>query len=298
MATAKKPSIVVLGSKGFIGSTIVANLSHRFGKDVRGISSATLDMTRAASVVKLARLCSGQTVLVATAGIRAERDASLDAFASNISILVHLAQALERQPVARCIYLSTVSVYAPPLQRKKITEKNPIGPTSLYALAKYAGERILETVCTDQRIPLLILRLPRVYGAHDAYATYGPSAFIASIQKRGALTLYGQGNEAREFLSVEDLADIVNLSIARKPEGIVNVVSGASHTFEEAAAILSHIAKKPFTVRHVPSAAPGHDEHYDNTAFRKLFPSYSFTPFPKGLAAALTLAQRSRSVYN
>lgn len=277
------PSILVLGSRGFIGSVIFRALEKRYGTKVRGLTSGKLDLTKARSSSQLARVSTKNTVLVVVCGIRAERDKTLNAFEKNVAMMVHTAQALEKQKIAQCIYISTVSVYGSGKKPSKITEKTPLAVDSLYALAKYAGEKLLETACTQNNVPLVILRLPRVYGFGDIHAQYGPAAFVNDIAQHGKMTLYGDGSELREFLYVEDIGKIIELVIENKTNGIVNVVSGTSHSFIEAAEIFLRTLKKPFAIEHLERTGAVFDEVYDNTLFRALFPDFSFTTFKEGI---------------
>jgi nucleoside-diphosphate-sugar epimerase len=282
-----KPSIIVLGNKGFIGNVIFRRLHARYKTNAHGISSQSLDLTRAYAVLRLSKYFSNNTVLVIVSGIRAERDQTLNALKKNTAMMVHIASSIKKQPIAQCIYLSTVSVYGTGPKKEAITEVRPLMLNSLYALAKYAGEELLNIVCAKNNIPLLILRLPRVYGPGDPYAQYGPCAFIREITEKSRVTLYGNGKEVREFLYVEDLAHIVDLGISRKLTGIVNVVSGASHSFNEAVEILRHHTKQPFKVISLARTGESYDEHYKNTRFHSLFPRYSFTSLRKGLEQSL-----------
>ena len=280
-------SILILGNRGFIGSVVFRTLCARYGERVRGFSSNDLDLVDEKSIVTLSKHCSPETALVVVSGIR---DHSLDAFEKNVSMIVHVGESLEKQPVVQCIYLSSMSVYGGSPKRGKITEKSPLNLDSLSALGKYSGEAILEKACSETKTPLLILRLPRVYGHGDAHANYGPAAFVEGIAARGEITLYGDGEELREFLHVEDLANVVDASMSAKNHGVINVVSGVSHSFAEAAKILRRIAKKPFTVHNLPRSGEPFDEHYDNATFRTIFPNYSFTPLEQGLRSACQMA--------
>lgn len=279
----KNPSIIVLGSKGFIGSAVTKSLIARYKKKVRGMSSRDIDLTRKSSINRLSQLLLPQTVLVFVSGIRAERDSSLSAFEKNIAMMVNTAKAIEKRILKQCIYLSTASVYGSGAKKGKITESSPLVLDSLYALAKYTGEEILKRACAQKKIPLLILRLPRVYGREDKYASYGPSAFIRDVYEKGGVTLYGDGKEKREFLYVEDVGNIIARAIASNIGGVVNVVSGTSHSFLHVIELLRAIAKTPFTTSFAPRDKLSHDEHYHNKTFQKLFPRYSFTPLKRGL---------------
>lgn len=272
--------ILILGNRGFIGSVVFQTLHARYGEHVRGFSSKDLDLTVEQSSEELARQSSHETALVVVSGIR---DHSLDALKKNVAMMVHVGEVIEKQPISHCIYLSSMSVYGSDPKDEIITEKIHLNLDSLYALGKYAGEAVLQKACANTKTPFLILRLPRVYGHGDTHANYGPAAFVAGIAARGEMVLYGDGEELREFLYVEDLANIVDLSIRAKTTGVINVVSGVSHSFAKAAEILKHIVQKPFAIHHLPRTGWRFDEHYDNTQFQTAFSDYSFTPLEEGL---------------
>ena len=69
-----------------------------------------------------------------------------------------------------------------------VTEASAVEPADFYALAKYAGERVLANVCGAAKIPLVIVRPTGVYGPGDTHNSYGPNRFISQIMNDGKLT--------------------------------------------------------------------------------------------------------------
>jgi nucleoside-diphosphate-sugar epimerase len=185
--------IVILGSDGFVGGAVFNSFKEKYGQCVVGITPGNIDLTRKDSSEKLKKHFNKDTVVVFISGITAEKDDSIQAFGQNIEMVVNVAQALEDNPAAKCIYLSTVSVYGSGAKTGPITEEHPIRLDSLYALAKYTGEKVLIRVSEAKAIPLVILRLPRIYGPEDVNSKYGPSAFIRQLGKRQDLVTFGNG---------------------------------------------------------------------------------------------------------
>jgi len=276
--------VVILSNTGFIGKALYDYLRDNMAGEIRGYSSSPINLMYPDSLSALDDIVDEETALILTAAITRDREDTLDSFNTNVTMLTNVARFLENHQVNKCVYISTVSVYGEPTNQLFITEETPVNPTSFYALAKYAGEVILQNVAISAGFPLLILRLPGVYGPGDTHLDwYGPGGFIRSIAEEKSIRLYGDGKEFRDRLYVEDLVCIVYHLTCGNAAGIYNVATGQSHSFIEIIDYLREIVPFDFNVFHIPRTKPPVDWKFDITKLSRVLPDFCFMELRKGL---------------
>ena len=136
--------VVILGHTGFLGRALVGAFQQR-GFEVQGYASADMDLTQPAQTRRLADVMNDDTLLVLAAAIRRDTADTLETAWRNLAITFNVARQLEAHGAAKCVYVSSAAVYGDhePPESLPITEKTPVDPDVLYAVAKYAGERLL-----------------------------------------------------------------------------------------------------------------------------------------------------------
>ena len=274
--------IIIFGHQGFVGSYCYQSLKNIFHSKVIGFSSKGLDLTNPSSVRKLIRLFDSNTVVLFLSAITREERDDLTSFAMNMSMVDHVAQALERKRIKKFIFMSTISVYGEALKQGLISQNTDPKPDSLYGLAKFHGEFLIKKACAKQKTPYLILRMPRVYGAGDEKAKYGPSQFVRTAVLEKKVVLYGDGKEKRAFLFIEDIIDLLLDNIVNKSQGLVNFVPSTTHSYDEVVRLIKELVPA-LRVQHRLQTNPTRNEKFDNHLFRKTFPGFIFTPLKEGI---------------
>ena len=61
----------------------------------------------------------------------------------------------------------------------------------------------------EAKAPLAVLRLTAIYGAGDTHNSYGPNRFLRQALKDGRIPLFGNGEETRDHLHVDDAVDLI-----------------------------------------------------------------------------------------
>src|SRR3989338_10612876 len=176
-----KGKALILGHTGFVGGALYRYLRQTGAWEILGYSSKAIDLRFPDRIQALEKVVDRQTVLVVASAVTRDRGDEIDDFDANTTIISHVASFLERHPVKKCVYLSSISVYGDSKTDLAINEETPVNPDSYYALAKYTGELILREAAKRGGFPLLALRLCHIYGPGDTHATYGPMRFIRSI---------------------------------------------------------------------------------------------------------------------
>ena len=276
--------VVILGAGGHVGGALQARLAAA-GVDVVGHSSQTLDLTRREALGALDSLAGPGTALVFAAALTPDHGQTLDTLGANLAMAINVARWLETRRVGGCVYVSSDSVYG--FDVNPVTEATPVAPAGYYALAKLAGERILEPVAAAHGVPLVSVRLPAVYGPGDRHGAYGPNAFARSLARDRTVRLFGAGEEERDHLFVADAAGVIAALMRAGATGVFNVASGESVPFAKIVELIRGLVPYDVTVTSAPRKGPVTHRRYDTTKLRAVIGDYRFTPLEEGLRATL-----------
>ena len=274
--------IVILGHTGFIGNALLRTFEKE-GKEVHGFSSATLDLRIPDSLQKIENLIDEQTVLIVASAVTREKGDTFEVFNANSLMIANVARFLESHQVKKCVYFSSIAVYGDPETNLAINESTGVRPDSYYALAKYAGEFILTEASKRAGFPLVILRASRVYGPGDTHNTYGPMKFIRNILDEGKVYLFGEGEELRDHLYIDDLVRLTDRLMSGAATGTFNLVTGKSQSFRELTSLLDRISTRPFNVINVERKKPFIHQEFDIRKFLQAAPGFTFTDIRRGL---------------
>jgi UDP-glucose 4-epimerase len=285
---ANTSQVVILGHTGFIGGRLLAHYAAA-GVRVYGYGSSTLDLRDASAFSVLDGVLGPHTALYVPAAVTPDRGVTLDALSNNFSMMLNLARYLDQHPVQRCVYISSDAVY--PMVSEAVTEESKIEPSNFYALAKYSGERMLQSVADSRGFPLLIVRPTAVYGPGDTHNGYGPNRFVRSILGDRTIRLFGAGEENRDHLYIDDLITILVTLTSSSEAGVFNAATGQSRTFGLIAEDLRDITPLEFQVESLPRQGAITHRHFDIKRLRDAIPDLEFTPFKQGLKTTLAAAQ-------
>lgn len=282
--------IALLGHTGFIGRRVAAALERDIPDvEVVGADLPRLDLTDAAQAEGLAEVFEPDVAVVMCSGIKRQLGDTLDTFSQNVAMAVNVCRVLERRPVRRFVYFSSSAVYGEDVTNTAIDEDTPPTPTSRYGLAKFTSERLLATTLSAHGAELLLLRPPLVFGPGDL-ALYGPSGFARSALADGVVTLWGEGDELREFVLVDDVARLVAGLALDGPTGPLNVVRGRSSTFRDVAELVA--AAVPGTrIESRPRSKPKADHAFTGAGVRQALAGFEFTPLADSVALTLDAAR-------
>lgn len=276
--------IIILGHSGFIGSNLENLLANSDNWSIIGRSLPDVDLTQGSQVDLLVPFLEPSSIVVFAAAVKRQFGDTLENFQSNIEIVKNVCRLLESYPVKKVIFLSSAAVYGEETTNISISELTRVNPTSYYGISKYTAECLLKKTCTN-KISLVCLRPPLVYGPNDQGQTYGPSGFSTAAIEEKPITLWGDGSELREFIFIDDLCRLIELIADNENEfeGEINVVSGTSYCFADIVSILK--MKYPnLVVKTRPRSREKADNAFDASKIRSMLPaSFRFTPLEEGL---------------
>lgn len=272
----------IFGASGFVGRALTP-LLDKHNIAYAALPSKDADLTSADAAPKIAgTVKDGDSILMLSAHTPEKGDAR-DMTVKNIQMARHLLAGIERRKIAHCVYVSTDAVY--PLTADVIDEQTPPCPESLYGHAHAVREQYFREHFAPEQ--LAIFRPCAIYGRGDPHNAYGVSRFIRSAMERGDIALFGEGEEYRDHIHVEDFAAILLAALRQETSGVFNVASGKSWRFAEIAAIIQAGIGKKVTVTRKPRAMPVFHRHVNTLKLRRAFPSCRIRAVDEGIRQLL-----------
>jgi UDP-glucose 4-epimerase len=289
-AEARVPArVVVLGAGGFIAGAIQRALSAK-GIPLLSLGRPGLDLLEAGAAGRLAGLLRDDDALVFASAKAPCKDSRM--LRENLVMAEAVCAALKAKPVAHVVYISSDAVYKDspePLDESACAE-----PGSLHGVMHLAREVALRAEFAG---PLAIVRPTLVYGLEDPHNGYGPNRFRRLAAAGKEIVLFGEGEERRDHVDVEDVAALVCLIAQHRSQGVVNAVSGEVVSFRELAQFAASEFEPHVAVRGSPRSGPMPHDGYRplaNRAALQAFPGFGFRSWRQGLSQVHAL-QKKRS---
>ncbi len=259
--------IVVTGAAGFIGSRLSEKLLA-LDHEVTGIDCLTdyyppeikrsnikealgnpnftfleQDLLEA----DLTEILDGYEVVfhqAAQAGVRASWGQSFETYTNNnVLATQRLLEAAREAPIKRFVFASSSSVYGD-AQNIPVTEKEPTLPISPYGVTKLAAENLCRLYHKNFGVPTVSLRYFTVFGPRQR-PDMAFHRFIKAILKGDAISVFGGGEQTRDFTFIEDAVEANVLAMEKGRNGSVyNVGGGSRITLNGAIGLLEDIIGK------------------------------------------------------
>jgi nucleoside-diphosphate-sugar epimerase len=274
---AEPARVVVLGSRGFIGAALVRDLQAA-GIPTLAVASADLDLSAPDAAAALTALLRPEDTVVFLSALTPDKGRDIATSMRNLRMGEAVAAALQAQPVAHLVYISSDAVY--PFESGLVSEATPAAPTDLYGAMHRTRELMMQQAFKG---PLAVLRPTLVYGAADTHNSYGANRFRRMAQKDGKIVLGGKGEETRDHVLIDDLVAMIREVLRHRSHGTLNLVTGQSVTFDELARLVAGLFSPAAEVVHTPRQSPVTHRHFDSAARRRAFPEFRFTPLADGL---------------
>ncbi|HEX9365955.1 MAG TPA: NAD-dependent epimerase/dehydratase family protein [Vicinamibacterales bacterium] len=263
---------LVTGVAGFIGSHLAAALLDKRASVVgldcftdyypRALKERNLDENRLREGFRFAEttiqdadlpaLLDGVTHvfhLAAQAGVRKSWGQDFKTYTTNnVEASQILLEACVGRPLARFVYASSSSVYgdgaAIPMREDALPQ-----PVSPYGVTKLAAEQLCYLYHLNYGVPTAAMRYFTVYGPRQR-PDMAFNRFIRAAQRDEPITLYGDGEQTRDFTFV---ADAVGATIAAGERGVAgrayNIGGGSRVSMNDVLTIIERVAGHPLKVR-------------------------------------------------
>jgi UDP-glucuronate 4-epimerase len=268
---------VVTGCAGFVGSHLVEALLQR-GATVRGIDCFTDFYPRAvketnlagarlhrrfelveadlakASLVSLFDDADGVFHLAAQAGVRSSWGESFAVFLERNLLATQRVFEAAAAVGKRVVYASSSSVYgaAEAYPTPETTLPHPISP---YGTTKLACEHLARVYADAYGLDTVGLRYFTVYGPRQR-PDMAFARVVDALATGSTFTLFGTGEQSRDFTYVSDAVDATLLAMNRAPAGSLYNVGGCHEaTLHEAIGLCERLSGRALSVRGEPGAA-------------------------------------------
>jgi len=273
--------VVVIGKSGFVGSSVLRRL-ETLGVPCLGLGRDDVDLLGSDAGVRLAAHLRPSDAVVAASAIAPCKTVGM--LADNMVLVRNILDALDRVKVAHVVNISSDAVY--PDEPVPLTEQVPPSPGSLHGAMHLAREVCFQT---SVEAPLATLRPSLLYGAGDPHNGYGPNRFRRLARNGEAIVLFGEGEERRDHVLIDDLAEIVARVLLHGSTGTLNIATGKVTSFRDIAEKAIAIAGSTSAIR--PSPRVGDMPHkgyrpFDIAACRAAFPDFSYIGIEDGLRKA------------
>jgi UDP-glucose 4-epimerase len=135
---------------------------------------------------------------------------------------LNILEVAMKRNFERVIYASTSEVYGT-AQTEKMNEDHPLNPQSPYAASKLAADRLCHAYAETYGMSVSVIRNFNTYGPFQKHTGYGAviPIFIRRVLNNKPPIIYGDGNQTRDFMYIEDAVNAYMLVTKKNPKEIV-----------------------------------------------------------------------------
>jgi UDP-glucose 4-epimerase len=263
---------LVTGVAGFVGSTLAERLVA-LGHDVLGVDCFTDYYARDIKERNLSALrgqprfrfveaalqnadfdslLDGVTHiyhLAAQAGVRKSWGHDFLAYTShNVDATQRLLEAVKGRKIHRLVYASSSSVYGD-VATIPMREDAYLQPLSPYGVTKLAAEHLCHLYFANYGVPTVSLRFFTVYGPRQR-PDMAFHRFIRAALTGQPITVYGDGNQTRDFTFVDDIV-AANLAAGDRgrPGAVYNIGGGSRVTVNQVLELIAGLTGRTLDIR-------------------------------------------------
>lgn len=268
--------VVVVGSAGVVGKKLVPYLKEK-GLNTLPLSRTECDLLENNSVDYLANTLLPDDQVIFLTAITPDKGRGVEALNNNLKIIEHISQALQKAPVKQFILFSSESIY--PLTSELLHEGTSLAPPDLYGLMHLAREIHLSSL----KVPLTIIRSTLIYGNGDTHNSYGPNRFLKEALNSGTITLFGEGEEKRSHVFIEDVVRFVEKVLHYPSIDVINLCPSPTISFMDIARSIKNILPQKIDIVTKPRMSEITHRYFDNTKLYQIFPDFTFTDINAGI---------------
>lgn len=241
--------IYVAGHNGMVGSAIVRALEKRGHDNFILKSHNELDLTHQSDVYDFFKKEKPDVVFLAAAkvgGISANIANPVGFLMDNIIIQHNVIKAAFENDVEKLIFLGSSCIY-PTESQQPLKEEylltGPLEPTNEgYALSKIVGLKACEYYNRQYGTSYIGVMPPNLYGINDNFdlktahvvASLIKKMHLAKINDEPQVEIWGSGNQYRELMFVDDMADATLFAADNYDgESFINIGVGVDYTIRE-----------------------------------------------------------------
>ncbi|AIR89209.1 NAD-dependent epimerase/dehydratase family protein [Pseudomonas cremoricolorata] len=267
--------VLITGGAGFIGSHLCDALLAS-GQRVRVLDDLSTgkpgnlqldhphleliqgDVADSALVLRAAQGCRAVVHLAAVASVQASVDDPVKTHQSNFIGTLNVCEALRVHGIRRVLFASSAAVYGNNGEGQAIAEDTPKAPLTPYAVDKLASEQYLDFYRRQHGLEPVVFRFFNIFGPRqDPSSPYSGviSIFCQRALQQLPITVFGDGEQTRDFLYVTDLVQIMQQALdqPRVEEGAVNIGLNQATSLNQLLAALGQALDGLPAISHLPA---------------------------------------------
>lgn len=236
--------ILITGGAGFIGSHILAQLQGRRDMDVvvfDNLSSGSKEHVPAGMELVEGDVCDEAAVdalfadhhfdavihLAAQTMVPTSVEQPVLDCRINLEGVLHVLEACRIHGTGHILFSSSAAVYGDNLHIP-LKETERLVPTSPYGITKMATEHYLRVYHELYGMDATVFRFANVYGERQGEKGEGGvvSIFCKLLSQRQGITVFGDGNQTRDFVYAGDIAQAIIRALPLKGYHTMNVSTG------------------------------------------------------------------------
>lgn len=261
---------LVTGGAGFIGSnlvkllraeghtvTVLDNLTSGYRKNLDAYPEVRLvegDIRDANAILSAIEGAEVVFHLAASVGNKRSLDDPITDAEINLIGTLRTLEAVRHAGVRKIVFSSSAGIFGE-LRTLPISEEHPIHPDSPYGASKLAAEKVCLAYARLYGFEAVCLRYFNVFGVNQRFDAYGNviPIFAHQMIKGKPVTIFGDGEQTRDFVNVKDVAR-ANLLAAtsRGVSGAFNIGSGTAITINQLVALMQEHGRMKATISHGP----------------------------------------------
>ena len=175
-------------------------------------------------------------------------------FSTNIEGTKNVLNSCLKHNIKNIVAASSAAVYGE-TQNLPISENHNASPSSPYGQSKLKMEQLIQDFSEKHNLNSIILRIFNVYGLGQSSEYVGViTKFLNRITKNEPLEIFGEGLQTRDFVSIHDVIDAINLATSNidgKRASIYNIASGESIIIKDLAELMISLSGKSLKINYL-----------------------------------------------
>ena len=218
----KDAKIYVAGHRGMVGSALVRKLTAEGYANIIVRSHEELDLTRQVDVEAFFAAERPEYVFLVAAkkgSVAAVKQSPADFLYVNSIMELNVISAASRNGCKKLIFIGSACVYsgsADPIKESSLMSAPMDEADESYGLAKILGMKYCSYLAMQYNVDFISVVPPNLYGPNDNYQPFNSNVLAAQIRRfheakekgLSSVTCWGDGTPRRDFLYVDDLADM------------------------------------------------------------------------------------------
>ena len=250
--------ILITGGAGFIGRylasslseehfiTIYDNLSNSTKPDFEKIKFVKGDVLNYETLLESSKNCDVIIHLAAKIDVAESIINPDNTINVNVNGTENVLKCCVQNKIRKIIFASSAAVYGE--QENIITEQSKTKPLSPYGESKLLAEKKIKKYCNENKLEGIVFRMFNVYGKGQTQQYAGViTKFAENISNNIPLTVYGDGKQTRDFISINDVVEayIHAIENAQKKKWITyNLGTGIATSIKQLAKLMLEISGK------------------------------------------------------